>query len=40
MIDYNQDIAARDKSMKRSLLPFALLIVVAVAIWLAFIRYL
>lgn len=40
MIDHTQDITARDKSTKRSLLPFALLVVVALVIWLAFTRYL
>jgi hypothetical protein len=39
-IDHTVDITQRDKSTKRSLLPFALLIVVAAVIWLAFTRYL
>jgi len=39
-IDHTGDIMQRDKRMKRSLLPFALIIVVAVVIWLAFTRYL
>lgn len=40
MIDHTQDITDRDKASKRSLLPFALLIVVALIIWLAFTHYL
>jgi hypothetical protein len=39
-IDHTGDIMARDKRTKRSLLPFALIIVVAAVIWLAFTRYL
>ncbi|MEP6861933.1 MAG: hypothetical protein ABJE66_15000 [Deltaproteobacteria bacterium] len=40
MIDHTRDIAERDRSSKRSLLPFALLVVVALIIWLAFTHYL
>ena len=40
MIDHTQDIAERDRNTKRSLLPFALLLVVALVIWLAFTNYL
>jgi hypothetical protein len=40
MIDHTQDITERDRNSKRSLLPFALLVVVALIIWLAFTRYL
>lgn len=40
MIDHTDDIANRDKATKRSLLPFALAIVVIALIWLAFMRYL
>jgi len=39
-IDHTGDIMQRDRRMKRSLLPFALIIVVAAVIWLAFTRYL
>ncbi|HEY0253666.1 MAG TPA: hypothetical protein VGC41_19175 [Kofleriaceae bacterium] len=40
MIDHTQDISQRDQKTKRSLLPFALLIVVVALVWLAFTRYL
>ena len=40
MIDHTQDIIGRDRKMKRTLLPFALLVVVALVIWLAFAHYL
>lgn len=40
MIDHTADITKRDKAMKRSLLAFALAIVVVALIWLAFTRYL
>jgi hypothetical protein len=40
MIDHTDDIIHRDKATKRSLLPFALAIVVIALIWLAFTRYL
>ena len=40
MIDHTADITHRDKNNKRSLLPFALLLVVALVIWLAFTNYL
>lgn len=39
-IDHTVDIKERDKRTKRSLLPFALLIVLAAVIWLAFTHYL
>jgi hypothetical protein len=39
-IDHTVDITERDKRTKRSLLPFALIVVVATVIWLAFTRYL
>ena len=39
-IDHTGDIVQRDTRTKRSLLPFALIIVVAAVIWLAFTRYL
>lgn len=40
MIDHTNDIAGRDRNVKRTLLPFALLIVVVAIVWLAFARYL
>ena len=40
MIDHTQDITERDKSSKRSLLPFAILVAAALIIWLAFTHYL
>jgi len=39
IVDHTDDIAQRDARTKRSLLPFALLILVVAAIWLAFTRY-
>lgn len=39
-VDHTADIMERDKRTKRSLLAFAVIVVVAVVIWLAFTRYL
>ncbi len=38
-VDHTDDIVRRDQRTKRSLLPFALLIIVVTVIWLAFTHY-
>lgn len=38
-IDHNDEIKQRDKWTKRSLLGFALVMVLTLVIWLAFARY-
>ncbi len=40
MIDHTQDITERNRRSKRMLLPFSLLLVAVVVIWLAFTNYL
>jgi hypothetical protein len=39
-IDHTQDMKRRETRTKRSLLPFALLVVLAAVLWLAFTKYL